>query len=188
MKLVLAAVLAALAFAPGVSRAAAPDTLTVVTLNLWHDQQDWPRRRAIILEELRALRPDVVCLQEVLQHATLPNQAMALAESLGFRVTFSSVDADTAVKRYGNAILSRHAMLQTAWKPLAPRNDYRTVAHMRLDFHGRPLDVFDTHLHHTPEGAGGSIQAAAGDTYNINGNFTNNSTQNTLWDTTGAKS
>jgi endonuclease/exonuclease/phosphatase family metal-dependent hydrolase len=134
----------------GVTRA---DTLTVVTLNLWHDQQDWPRRRALILEELRSLDPDVVCLQEVLQHATLRNQALDLADSLGYRVTFGSVDPDTSVKRYGNAILARHPMLETAWKPLEPRSDYRVVVHARLDFRGRPLDVFDTHLHHTAEGA-----------------------------------
>ena len=147
------AFLAALSCAAAIPAHASRDTLTVVTLNLWHDQADWPRRRALILEELRVLRPDVVCLQEVLQHETLPNQAVALAESLGLRVTFASVDPDGSPKRYGNAILSRHPMLRTAWKPLDPRSDYRTVAHMRLDFHGRPLDVFDTHLHHTPEGA-----------------------------------
>jgi endonuclease/exonuclease/phosphatase family metal-dependent hydrolase len=129
------------------------DTLTVVTLNIWHDQADWPRRRALIVSELRGLNPDVVCLQEVLQHVTLPNQARDIADSLGYRVTFASVDPDTAVKRYGNAILSRHPFLETSWKPLDPKNDYRVVAHARIDFKGRPIDVFDTHLHHTGRGA-----------------------------------
>jgi len=53
--------------------AAAQDTLTVVTLNLWHDQRDWPARLAWMSAELAALRPDVVLLQEVLQHEALPN-------------------------------------------------------------------------------------------------------------------
>jgi endonuclease/exonuclease/phosphatase family metal-dependent hydrolase len=152
--LALLAALAMLGAAPGAART---DTLTVVTLNLWHDQQDWPRRRTLILGELRALNPDVICLQEVLQHATLRNQAHDLADSLGCRVTFASVDADTAVKRYGNAILTRHPMLETAWKPLAPRDDYRVVAHMRIDFGGRSVEVFCTHLHHTQDG--GAIRA-----------------------------
>jgi endonuclease/exonuclease/phosphatase family metal-dependent hydrolase len=141
------------ALAPAPAAAASGDTLTVVTLNLWHDQQDWPRRRALIVDELRALRPDVVCLQEVLQHETLPNQAYALAESLGFDVAFSSTDRESSPKRYGNAILSRHPIVERSWKPLAPLNDYRTVVHVRIDVHGVPLDVFDTHLHHTAEGA-----------------------------------
>ena len=137
----------------GAAQAAEPDTLTVVTLNLWHDQADWPRRLAKIVEGLRALRPDVVCLQEVLQHATLPNQARALADSLGFQAHFTSVDSDTSIRRYGNAILTRHRVLHAGGKALDPRDDYRTVAHLRIDFTGRPLDVYDTHLHHTFEGA-----------------------------------
>jgi len=149
MRLLLA-VVAGLALTPGAGRT---DTLTVVTLNLWHDQQDWPRRRALIVAELRSLRPDVICLQEVLQHETLRNQAHDLAESLGCRVNFVSVDPESSLKRYGNAILSRHPVLETHGKALAPPNDYRVVAHMRVDVRGRPVDVFDTHLHHTPEGA-----------------------------------
>jgi endonuclease/exonuclease/phosphatase family metal-dependent hydrolase len=145
----------ALAHVPAVANAA--DTLTVVTLNIWHDQQDWPRRRMMILDELRTLRPDVICLQEVLQHQGLKNQAYDLAETLGYRATFSSVDPDTGTKRYGNAILTRGPMLETSWKALEPKNDYRTVAHMRIDFKGRPVDVFCTHLHHTDEG--GAIRA-----------------------------
>jgi endonuclease/exonuclease/phosphatase family metal-dependent hydrolase len=149
----LLALLGGLALAPGTDGVAPTDTLTVITLNIWHDQRDWPRRRAMILDELRALRPDVICLQEVLQHATLRNQAHDLGDSLGYRVTFASVDAETSVKRYGNAILARHPMLETDWKPLEPKSDYRVVSHMRIDFRGRPLDVFVTHLHHTDEGA-----------------------------------
>jgi endonuclease/exonuclease/phosphatase family metal-dependent hydrolase len=151
MRLLLPALL--LALAPVTAGDARADTLTVVTLNLWHDQQDWPRRRAMILDELRTLGPDVICLQEVLQHATLRNQAHDLADSLGYGVTFASVDPDTGVKRYGNAILARHPALETGWKPLEPKNDYRVVAHMRIDYRGWELDVFCTHLHHTAEGA-----------------------------------
>lgn len=129
------------------------DTLTVVTLNLWHDQHDWPRRLARIVRELRAIRPDVVCLQEVLQHATLPNQARTLADSLGFAWRFATVDSVTRVKRYGNAILTPHRVLASGERNLLPLDDYRTVGHARIEFHGRPLDVYDTHLHHTLEGA-----------------------------------
>lgn len=145
--------LGGLVLAPVAGGAARTDTLAVVTLNLWHDQRDWPRRRAMILDELRSLRPDVICLQEVLQHATLRNQAHDLADSLDYRVTFGSVDSVTSVKRYGNAILARHPMLETAWKPLEPKSDYRVVVQMRIAFRGRPVDVFVTHLHHTAEGA-----------------------------------
>ena len=153
MKNALLAVLATLSLALRPAEAGAADTLTVVTLNLWHDQQDWLRRRALIIAELRSLRPDVICLQEVLQHETLRNQAYDLADSLGYQTTFSSVDPDTGRKRYGNAILSRHRVLGTAWKALEPKNDYRTVAHMRIAHRDRQVDVFNTPLHHTAEGS-----------------------------------
>lgn len=133
------------------------DTLTVVTLNLWHDQADWPRRLGVILDTLRAERPDVICLQEVLQHATLPNQAETLADSLGYRRTFASVDGPERPKRYGNAILFRHPFSESGMKKLEPLDDYRTVAHARVEVDGRPLEVYCTHLHHTAEG--GEIRA-----------------------------
>ncbi len=37
---------------------------SVITLNLYHDRDDWPRRRTQILSTLRALQPDVIALQE----------------------------------------------------------------------------------------------------------------------------
>jgi endonuclease/exonuclease/phosphatase family metal-dependent hydrolase len=136
----------------------APADLTVVTLNLWHDQRDWPRRLSVILAGLRRLDPDVICLQEVLQHRALRNQAETLADSLGCRVHFTSVDSVHREKRYGNAILTRHRVLHTGGRNLEPADDYRTVAHVRIAFDGRPIDVYDTHLHHTREG--GAIRAA----------------------------
>jgi endonuclease/exonuclease/phosphatase family metal-dependent hydrolase len=39
--------------------------LRVVTLNVWNRHGDWPRREAVLAAGLRALRPDVVFLQEV---------------------------------------------------------------------------------------------------------------------------
>lgn len=140
-----------------VARAASTDTLTVVTLNLFHDQREWPKRLTVILAGLRELRPDVLCLQEVLQHETLRNQAETLGDSLGYRVHFTSVDGVEREKRYGNAILTPHRVLRVGGKNLDPVNDYRTVAHVRIDFHGRIVDAYDTHLHHTPEG--GAIRA-----------------------------
>lgn len=149
------------AVAPAISAprvtAPAPDDVGVVSLNLWHDQHDWPARLRRIVGALRALDPDVVCLQEVLQHPGLPNQAVTLAESLGCSVHFVSVDGEERPKRYGNAILTRHRVLAKGGRFLLPLDDWRVVAHVRVDVRGRAVDVYDTHLHHTPEG--GAIRA-----------------------------
>lgn len=138
-------------------REATPAPLRVVTLNLWHDQSDWPKRLAVILAGLRERKPDVLCLQEVLQHTTLRNQAETLADSLGFQAHFVSVDGVEREKRYGNAILTPHRVIVRGGKNLAPANDYRVVAHLRVDVRGHVVNVYDTHLHHTPEG--GAIRA-----------------------------
>ncbi|MCC6650486.1 MAG: endonuclease/exonuclease/phosphatase family protein [Candidatus Eisenbacteria bacterium] len=149
--------LLALATQPRLSAAAAADTLIVVTLNLWHDSHDWPRRLAVILPELRRIRPDVLLLQEVLQHATLRNQAETLADSLGCHVQFASVDGPERPKRYGNAVLTPHRILLRGERNLSPDNDYRAVAHVRLEWRGHQVDAYSTHLHHTPDG--GEIRA-----------------------------
>lgn len=122
------------------------DTLTVVTLNLWHDKADWPKRRALIAATLKKLRPDVIALQEVLQHETLPNQAQTLAADLGYHCVFASVDPPEHRRRYGNAVLTRHPILSEEWKPLQPLGDYRTALHLRLAIGTRRLDVYATHL------------------------------------------
>ncbi len=133
------------------------DTLTVVTLNLWHDQRDWPKRLNVIVAEMRRIRPDVLCLQEVLQNPNLRNQAETLGDSLGCHVQFATVDGPERPKRYGNAILTPHPVLVGESRNLAPADDYRAVAHVRFQWRERAVDAYSTHLHHTAEG--GSIRA-----------------------------
>lgn len=134
---------------------AAPEarsTISVVTLNLYHDRADWPKRRVQIAETLRALRPDVVLLQEVLQHEKLPNQAEWLAGEIGCAAYFVSVDPADRVHRYGNALLTPHPILQRDQVSLEPRSDSRTAGMLRLDVRGAVINVYVTHLHHTGEG------------------------------------
>ncbi|MBK7703740.1 MAG: endonuclease/exonuclease/phosphatase family protein [bacterium] len=126
---------------------------TAATLNLWHDQGDWPARRAVMLDTLRVLSPDVLFLQEVLEKGGLPNQAQQLADSLGWGFVFASVDPPGSAKRYGNAILTRHRLVATHEIMLPPLDDYRVALHARLEAGGRTVDAYATHLHHTAEGA-----------------------------------
>jgi beta-glucosidase len=133
---------------------AAASGFTAVTLNIWHDQQDWPARRAVIVDTLRALAPDVIFLQEVLEKEGLPNQAQQLADSLGCAFVFTSVDPVGGAKRYGNAILTRLPIVAQHEVMLPPLDDYRVAAHARLALpDGRSLETYVTHLHHTAEGA-----------------------------------
>jgi Metal-dependent hydrolase len=137
--------------------APAASTVDVVTLNLWHDKQDWPHRQDMIVAGLKALSPDVIVLQEVLQDAALPNQAQVLASRLGYRYRFFSADASEQPRRYGNAILVKGAIEQSREVKLAPLDDYRNAGWVRTKVHGMPLNVYVTHLHYKPEG--GAIRA-----------------------------
>lgn len=136
-------------------------TFKVVTLNLYHDKDDWPKRRLQIVEELRALQPDVIALQEVIQHQTVDNQATWLAAQLGYESHFVSIDPANQVRRYGNAILTRHPILVRGEQRLRPLDDSRTAAWLRIDLDGRALNVYATHLHWTDEGAAIRVQQVA---------------------------
>jgi endonuclease/exonuclease/phosphatase family metal-dependent hydrolase len=128
--------------------------LDVMTLNIWHDREDWPARMEALLDGIREADPDVICLQEVLQNETLPNQAETLAGALGYAVHFASADSVGSAKRYGNAILSRTPVLARDHRLLDPLDDYRVVAHARIAPAGDTMDIYCTHLHHTQEAAG----------------------------------
>ncbi len=129
-------------------------TFGIATFNLYHDKADWPKRRALIVEELRTLNPDAIVLQEVLQHDTLRNQAEDLAESLGYNAYFLSIDPAGNARRYGNAILTRHPVLSRDWTPLRPLEDSRTAGWVRIDIDGRPLNIYVTHLNYQTDAAG----------------------------------
>lgn len=132
-------------------------TFSVATLNLYHDRDDWPQRRRLIVQGLQAAQPDLIALQEVLQAPGLRNQAQDLAEALGYRYVFVSLDADHLPRRYGNAILSRHPIEHHDEVALRPLEHYRSAARVRVRVQGRLLDLVATHLH--AGDGGGAVRA-----------------------------
>lgn len=154
--LAVAGALTACATAPSQQ---APAELTVATFNIWHNLGDWPARRPLVIEALRAMDADVIALQEVLQDDGLPNQAEDIARALGgYSVHFVSVDPPGQARRYGNAVLTRLPVLETGELRLRPLEDSRTLAAVRVSVDGRPVQIAATHLHHTPEG--GAMRAS----------------------------
>jgi hypothetical protein len=118
----------------------------MATLNLEQNHKRWDARRGLVIDQLVALQPDVVALNEI----CLPLQAgrwlqRAARERLG--VTFAlvqqfKVNGSSLID--GEALLTRYPVVETAnW-------DHRTldaVAQVvRLDIEGRLLDVYVTRL------------------------------------------
>nr|WP_258072012.1 endonuclease/exonuclease/phosphatase family protein [Xanthomonas arboricola] len=134
---------------------AAQREMTLVTLNLHHDREDWPARRAYIARQLKQLAPDVIALQEVIERrGSVKNQAAWLARKLDYDYTFASADPVGAPKRYGNALLSRRKVLATHQRLLQPLDDYRVAAHLQLDVDGQPVNVYVTHLNERADARG----------------------------------
>lgn len=132
---------------------AADPLLRLVTFNIWHNMGDWAAREPLLVAALRAADADVIGLQEVLEDANvgLPNQAHTLAAAIStpdrpYQVRFVSTDAEGAPRRYGNAILTRLPIVEEGSRKLEPLDDYRTALRVRVQAHGRLVDIVDTHL------------------------------------------
>ncbi len=124
------------------------DTWRVVTLNIWNRQGPWAQRLPLIRDGLRALDADVIGLQEVLGFPGMPSQADEIAAGTGWHVHYAPAWHIGGGLTYGNAILSKHPLLDVATLPLpAPEGvDPRTVAFARVDLPHGPMPVFVTHL------------------------------------------
>ena len=147
---------------PNVAESSAPGPeFTLVTLNLYHDRDDWPRRRVQIVETLRRLQPDAIALQEVLQDEDLPNQAAWLAQELGYASHFVTTDPPSQKRRYGIALLTRDAILEDGETLLHPLEDHRTAGFARVLAGERPLNLYFTHLYWAPDGAATRSQQLA---------------------------
>lgn len=137
---------------PGAGAAAAgpPATIRVVTLNLWGEQGPLARRLALCEQQLRALRPDVLALQEVREiPGQLENTAASLARALQLHWVFAET-LQWGGGAEGLAILSRVPILahdHTAL-PHATASERRIVLSAALDFAGTPVAAFTTHLNY----------------------------------------
>jgi len=119
----------------------------VATLNLAQDHKRWDARRALVVDQLAALQPDVMAFNEICMPLQTGRWLQRMArERLGRPFALlqqSNVNGSSLVE--GEALLTRSPVVETAnW-------DYRTldmVAQVvRLDLDGRVVDVYVTHLY-----------------------------------------
>jgi endonuclease/exonuclease/phosphatase family metal-dependent hydrolase len=119
----------------------------VATFNLWGRFGDWPRRRAILGEQLPPLGIDVYLLQEVVCGDGRGDQLAELAELLGYewstRVVAESRPHETEDE--GVAILSRLPLHSTAVWPLPPSHPPRHRLEALLDWNNISLRLMTLH-------------------------------------------
>ena len=146
-------------YQPTISLQPQKTTLRVVTLNIFHDKNEWLTRRPQITDTLRELQPDAIALQEVIQTENTANQATVLAYDLGYHATFVSTDPQGQAKRYGNAILTRTTPIRTAETKLNPLTDSRTAVMTEIEKDGKRFAIFDTHLNYENNANGERIRS-----------------------------
>src|SRR4051812_47551385 len=80
--------------------------LRVVTWNLWWQFGPWEQRLPLIIDELRAVDPDVIALQEVWVSDDTTS-AGTIADALGFHHELTAGEEVDGGIRLANAIVSR---------------------------------------------------------------------------------
>ncbi len=125
--------------------------LRVVTLNLWGIEPPLDRRLALATRQLRALDPDVVCLQEVRPLAAGAGRTTAdvVADALGLHATYRPAVTSDAGEE-GLAILARAPVAEVRVLALPePRpGDARILLSGQVATDGGPIWVHTTHLHY----------------------------------------
>ena len=127
--------------------------LRVATWNVWGRYGPWEERGPVILENLRAVDADVVCLQEAWRDGAR-SQPRELASALGMHGVYEpAFEIDGAWS--GNAVLSRWPVVRhdVVELPMAGRGavdtdegERRLIVFVELDGPRGPVQVFCTHL------------------------------------------
>lgn len=129
--------------------------LRIATLNIWNRMGDWEARLATTREQLVALAPDVIGLQEVLRidvpapELTFDQAALVAADlplPYAFHIAYGR--HPSAIHPMGNAILSRYPIVRSEYAELPDggTDERRTVVFAELDAPFGRMTVFCTHL------------------------------------------
>jgi endonuclease/exonuclease/phosphatase family metal-dependent hydrolase len=132
--------------------------LRVATINVWNKSGPWLSRLPLLRRELERLQPEVVGLQEVLRFrpdaaadtplTTNNDQATELAQGLGFQIAYSVASDYGNGLKFGNAVLSRHPIVQqqSFQLPGVESGETRSLLYALCETPHGNLPVFVTHL------------------------------------------
>jgi endonuclease/exonuclease/phosphatase family metal-dependent hydrolase len=100
-----------------------------------------------IRDQIREVKPDIICLQEVAAFREQENQFEYLAEE-GWQYTAYGKNAFYPKGHHGNAILSRHPIKTSLNTDLSTnRLEKRGLLHVKVELpDGRPAHILNTHL------------------------------------------
>lgn len=124
--------------------------LRVVTINMWGLSRPLEARLHLAKKQLAALDLDAVCIQEVKQLTGAKTTAHAIAEHLGFEVTYRVATPGDAGAEEGLAILSRFPILETRVTELPESRETigRILLSAQIDHPVAPVWLHTTHHHY----------------------------------------
>jgi endonuclease/exonuclease/phosphatase family metal-dependent hydrolase len=128
-------------------------TVSLLTLNIWHNNGPYPARRELIRKWIARLRPDLIAFQEVLRGPGC-DQLQELTDGFGYHVDFVSAVPfwnDTTLE-FGNAVAARWPLLDrdTIVLPDAGDGEMRAALSVTVDAPFGPIGFTVTHLNWKP--------------------------------------
>lgn len=125
--------------------------LRVLTLNIWHREAPWDRRREVIRRGILALDPDIIGLQEVLElrmGEQVQNQAAEILRDTPYRYVYGAASSLGPGFEFGNAIASKYPIGEVYVErlPGEESGETRSVVHALVATPLGDVPVFVTHL------------------------------------------
>ena len=121
--------------------------IRVVTLNMEQDHKRWELRRELIADQLVALEPDLLALNEVsvpLQTAHWMRSAAKERMGIDYALV-QQTKVNALAGSEAEALLTRFTLMETGHLDYQARDMVALVA--RIDVDGTPVDVYVTHLY-----------------------------------------
>ena len=128
-------------------------------MNIWHDFPTFERleqRLELIAGEIRRLKADIVCLQEVMWNWRIGSSVERLAERTGLNHVYvrANGNRNVIVFEEGLAILSRYPLRDVSFKELKPQArpfEHRVVLRAVASTARGELSIYTTHLTFQPQ-------------------------------------
>jgi endonuclease/exonuclease/phosphatase family metal-dependent hydrolase len=130
--------------------------LIVATLNLLNDLSLWDKRRTLIVQEFRHLKPDILALQEV---SLIIHNAEWLAERLEMPFVFVTAKTGHAQEKEGIALLSRFPIHEKISLDLGSQE--RVAQCILIENASRRVWIANTHLYWQPGDSAARSQQAS---------------------------
>jgi endonuclease/exonuclease/phosphatase family metal-dependent hydrolase len=122
--------------------------LKVLSWNIW-----FGKHYHEIVKHLKDAEADIIALQEVIQDLDgKHNTAENIAKELGYHWKYEEtlrLDYEGKMISWGNAILSKHKIVETKLHELSSGDQRRTALEAKIEIEGKEVTIFSTHLVHT---------------------------------------